>query len=130
MRSFSLRAGYAHPDKGDQPEYDPFAAADMRMARQVGAWLETHYPGHPWAVSVQHRQGVVLITIPELLWNYKYVIHIADLKGDPALKAVGRAAGEILERLGLPRAAFSSTQFTEALLRRPLTRRRNDPVPG
>jgi hypothetical protein len=130
MSNFLLRAGYDHPDKGDDPQHDPFAAADMRLARNVGAYLETNYPGHPWAVSVQHAQGVLFITIPALLWNYKYVVHLSDLKGDPGMKAIGRAAGEILERLNLPRSAFSQTQYLDALLSRPLVRRRNDPVPG
>ena len=71
-----------------------------------------------------------MITIPMLLRNWNYVLHLSDLKGDPGFRSVGRAAGEILERLRLPRSAFSASDFTDAILRQPLIRRRNDPVPG
>lgn len=102
---------HEHMDEGP----DPKAAADLALTARVAAVLETHYSGHPWRVMVDHKQGVVLISLPLVMpKNRHYVLHIEALKTDPALRAVMRAGGELLERYNVPRSGFSLTPFLEA----------------
>lgn len=119
---FDLQLRYEHPDLGDDPQKDERARADMALARQVGTALKAFYPGHPWFVEVSHAQGVVLISIPALTAENRYVVHIANLKGDPSMKAVMRGAGELLERFNLPRSGFDAAHFIAALKSQPIGR--------
>lgn len=128
-RGFGLRLAYEHPDLGDDPREDALKAADLRMARNIGGLLETTYPGHPWFVEVSHAQGVVMISLPALMGQNRYVVKLHELKSDPGMKAIVRGCGEILERYRLPRAGFSPTEFQAALRRHPIYRNRNAPVP-
>lgn len=83
--------------------HEEYAAADIALARRVSEMLQLHYDGHFWAVHASHKQGVVFITIPLLLGNWKYLIKIANLKSDPGMRSVVKAGGEILERFRIPR---------------------------
>jgi hypothetical protein len=89
---------------------DEHIAADMDMAKQVGECLHKHYRGHFWAVHVDSKQGVCLISIPVLLGNWKYLIKLRDLTP----LAVFNAGGEILERFNIPRSALDVAAFCEA----------------
>lgn len=100
---------------------DTIAPADLMLAKRVTDVLMRHYPGHPWAVTVQHAQGVVIIKIPLLtdasgasaLGNtHGMVLHIDKL--DPALNKVVRAGGELLERWNIDRTAYSKRAYRES----------------
>ena len=105
-------------------EDDPHVQADLALTHRIAAVLERHYPSHPWMVEVSHAKGCAFISLPIIMKrNEKYVLHISALKTDPALKAVMRAAGEILERHNVPRAGFDLTAFMEARQAGPLGRR-------
>lgn len=106
-------------------EEDPFLQADLALTKLIADKLQRHYPGHPWLVEVTHKQGIATITIPLFAGSSgtsKYVLHISKLKSDPGLRAVVRAGGEILERLAIPRNAFSESHFMDALNSNPIRR--------
>lgn len=105
-------------------EDDPYVQADLALTTRIAAVLERHYPSHPWMVEVSHAKGCAFLSLPIVMKrNVKYVLHISALKSDPGLKAVMRAAGEILERHNIPRAGFDLTAFMEARQAGPLGRR-------
>lgn len=120
---FNLELRYQHPDLGDEPEHDPFAQADIRLARAVGGMLNSHYPGHAWYVEVNHKQGVVMINIPVLMGQQRYVVKLHTLKSDPGMRSIVRAGGEILERYRMPRSGISIDEFQAALSAQPIGRR-------
>jgi hypothetical protein len=90
------------------------AKVDRATAAGVFRLLQTSYRGHFWRVEVDSHQGVCTITIPVLLGNWKYIIHLDKLTP----QAVIRAGGEILERFKIPRSAIDVAAFCEARKRR------------
>ncbi len=106
------RATYVRPGEGD--EHDPHAQADVTLTYRIAGVLERHYPGHPWMVEANTRQGVAMISIPLFMGRHKYILHVAALASDPMLRSVVRAGGEILERYRIPRARFSASDFVSA----------------
>lgn len=80
------------------PEEDPQRAGEMRLAVEAVEVLLRHYPGHPWWVQVPPGQGVLVVKHPMLSSLYGMVVHISALNGDPGMRRVVMAGGEILER--------------------------------
>lgn len=72
----------------------------MALAKEIGDKLHEHYPGYPWAVSVNNgsTQGTVNIYNWALSQRYGYVLHLTTVQNDPTLKCVLLAGGELLER--------------------------------
>lgn len=104
---------------------DRFAAADVAMAKRIGAVLERHYPSHPWLVEVTHAQGVAYLSLPIIMHKQrKYVLHLDRLAVDPGFRSVIRAAGEILERHNVPRSGFRLDRFLDARAAAPHNRPR------
>lgn len=99
-----------HTDRYDP---DPYAAANLGMARKIFAVLSYHYPGHPWHVASNLEQGIAQIGLPTFT-SWTYNIRIKDLKGDPGMKVVVRGAGELLERYRMPRAGFDVSHYVAA----------------
>lgn len=122
---FSPRTEYEHPDIGDDPRPDPFAAVDAALMKAVAFVINKYYPGHPWKVEVSHAQGVIFLSIPVLMGaTNKYVIPIKMVKNAMDLRRhVMQQAGEILERYELPRNAFSRDEFCRAVEAVPMHRR-------
>lgn len=114
------RATYVRPGEGN--EHDPHAQADVTLTYRIAGVLERHYPGHPWLVEADTRQGVAMISIPLFMGQHKYVLHVAALATDPTLRSVARAGGEILERYRIPRQRFSPADFISARDALPLHR--------
>lgn len=107
---------------------DPYMAADLALTKRIADVLERHYAAHPWMIKVSHAQGVVQLALPLIMkQNQCYVLHIGALKADPGLRAVMRAAGEILERFNVPRQAFSIDHFLAARDAGPYGRSRQRP---
>lgn len=100
------------------------AGADQATMKWVAEVLHSHYRGHFFAVHVDSKQGICLITIPVLLGNWKYVIHLDKL--DTAF--VIKAGGEILERFNIPRSTLDLAAFVDARPRR--VERFNQKPPG
>lgn len=95
-----------------------FNAANSRLQRTIGGFLARKYPGHPWAVASEIEHGIVKIAI-QGFQQWPYVIKADDLKSDPHLHIVMRGAGELLERLNMPRTGFSLADWKGAMTRLP-----------
>ena len=81
-------------------------AREFRAASHITNKLSMHYPHHRWATKVSNEQGVVFITMPELVKeNIYFIINQRDfMHSEKALdKLVMRAGGELLERLSITR---------------------------
>lgn len=87
---------------------------EVAVAKKAGAILERHYPGQPFELRVDAREGVLRMRLNPFMGLHWHVVHLATLAGDPGFKAVIRAAGEILERYQMPRAGFSLDHFLAA----------------
>lgn len=92
--------------------------AELALCKRMGRVLDFHYPGHPWAVSVDIRQGVAQISIPALLGNWAFILH---LDGDTSDQMIVRAGGEILERFHIPRSTIDVAAYMKAFKANPLT---------
>lgn len=87
---------------------------ELAVARKAGAIIDRHYPGHPFELRVDARQGVLMLRLNPLMGLHWHVVHLSTLAGDPGYRAVIRAAGEILERYQMPRSGFSLDHFLAA----------------
>jgi hypothetical protein len=87
---------------------------DMEKAKQVGAELEKHYPGHPWMVSFQGRVLIVRhMEINEFVFRvlgregFGFVLKHGDtVTASELAKHAMRAGGQLLEAFGLPRGPW------------------------
>lgn len=111
QKLFQLAAG--SNTHGFHNEEGYFDAANSELCKAVGEKLAHHYPGHPWGVASEIEHGIVKIAIQGFT-QWQYVLKISRLKGDPAMKAVMRAGGEMLERLKMPRNGFSMDAWRAA----------------
>ena len=96
-----------------------FDAANSALQKRVGEFLARKYPGHPWAISAEIEHGILKIAIQGFV-QWPYVVKVSDLKADPGMHIIMRAAGEILERLKMPRTGFSMADWRGALHRLPM----------
>lgn len=119
----NAKAQIIHPDLDDDPTEDPHVQADVALTNRIATVIEQHYAGHPWMIEVSHAQRCAFISIPLFMGQTKWVLHIDKLASDPGLRAVVRAAGEILERYRIPRQRFSPDHFLAALHGIPANRR-------
>lgn len=106
-----------HQRTGRNPngEYD---LANSALMHHVMGVLEKNFPGNPWSVEAEVEQGVCKIGL-QGFDQWKHVIHIKSLKGDPKLTPVVTAAGELLERLNMPRGGFTLGDWRSALNKHP-----------
>lgn len=82
-----------------------------------------HYPAYVWSVKLDEDHGMVYIinnTIQSELQSnmmYGYRFKLSTIYGDPSLKKVINAGGEILERANQPRGWWKGdkTQFVEGV---------------
>jgi hypothetical protein len=91
--------------------------AEITMCKGIGRLLEFHYPGHPWAVEVNMKQGYAKVSIPDLLGpNWGYVILLSDMSDQMVVKA----GGEILERFKIPRNRIDVAHYLSLETKLPL----------
>ena len=108
---FALAEGsHTHGFHNDNGYFDE---ANAELGKAVGTALARFYPGHPWGVASEIEHGILKICIQGFT-QWQFVLKISRLKGDPAMKAVMRAGGELLERLGMPRKGFSMDAWRAA----------------
>lgn len=105
-----------------------FDAANEAMCKLIGRKLAEVYPGHPWGVVSEIEHGVVKIALQGFT-QWPVTIRVSTLKGDPSLRAVVKYAGELLERLQLPRKGFSLADWKNATTLRPWHFHRNARAP-
>lgn len=97
--------------------FDPHRAMDMRIARAVATVLDSKYPSYPWKVISEIRQGMVAFQLPELMGATLHVfIRLADYN-DLSDKLIIETAGNLLERMGLPRSRCDLDAYNAAKLR-------------
>lgn len=94
-------------------EHGYFDEANATLTRMVGERLMQAYPGHPWGVCSEIEHGVIKISLQGFN-QWCHVIKVERLKGDPAMKVVLKAAGEMLERFKMPRKGFDMASWMAA----------------
>lgn len=96
----TVMQGYQAPLDGT---FDEYALADQSLAKDVAEVLKSTYPGYPWHVMSEIKQGYVAFRLPELMGATLFCfIRIAD-KDRIGKKIILDTAGNLLERMGLPR---------------------------
>ncbi len=103
-------------------------AANDALCNLVGEHLAKVYPGHPWGVISQIESGIVKICL-QGFQQWPVVIHVESLKGDASMAKVTRYAGELLERLRMPRKGFDLASWQEANKRHNWLFNRNKKAP-
>lgn len=106
---------YQPPLDGDD---DLFAEVDMRVAEGIGVLLNKLYFGYTWKSYADLRQGVVGFAIPELMGPTLHMV--INLKTYDALdpQLIADKAGELLERMNLPRGQIDMAAYLEAKTRK------------
>lgn len=94
----------------EDAKYD---AANKRLAEEIWRKIQYHYPGHPWKVFTNIKQGIAMIELP-LFTSVSFIINLKDLVGDPKMHVVMKGAGEFLERYNLPRSGFDISHYLAA----------------
>jgi hypothetical protein len=78
---------------------------DKVMAANMADTLHKHFPGHPWAVNVNGKQGIATVYNFLLSGQMGYILHLdAACSATEWDRMVMRAGGEILERYRQKRA--------------------------
>ena len=96
----TVRQVYIPPLDGKSDDYAGF---DMRVAKGIGELLNKHYFAYPWKSFADTKQGVVGFSIPCLMGpTLHYVINLKQFS-DLTPDLIIRTAGELLERMHLPR---------------------------
>lgn len=88
-------------------------AIETILAKNIAEKLHKHYPGHLWAVNVDSNGGIVNIFNMRLSGRWGFTLHLDDLYGDPDMKKVMRAGGELLERYRLKTGKFNQDQYED-----------------
>jgi hypothetical protein len=97
----NLYRGYVPPLDGSD---DLVAGFDQQIAKDVASILVQKYFGYEWYVMAESRQGIVAFCIPDLMGpTLKYVIKLGAF-ADLTPELITRSAGELLERMNLPRS--------------------------
>jgi hypothetical protein len=93
---------------------DLHAGFDMQVARGIGELLNKHYFGYTWKSFADTQQGVVGFSIPELMGPTLHVV--INLKKFEALdpQLIVEKAGELLERMHLPRGQIDMAAYLHA----------------
>jgi len=103
-------ATYADPD-------GLLLAYEEGIAKQVFVKLWDLYPMYDWAVKVDARPsvGMVSVKLPTLMGaTMGYNFPLDKLAADPEMLIVRKAGGEILERWNLRRGKANTVAFHEA----------------
>lgn len=110
-----VRQVYVPPLDGKSDDYAGF---DMQIARGIGELLNKHYFGYTWKSFADTKQGVVGFSIPELMGETLHMIINLKQFSDLSPQLIVDKAGELLERMGLPRGRVEMGMILEAKRRR------------
>jgi hypothetical protein len=92
-----VRQTYRRPMDG---QFDPFAAFDMKIAKEMFLDLQRVYFAYEWKTFCDSGQGICAFSIPELMGpTLHMVIRLPELTPEKLFKL----AGVLLERMNLPR---------------------------
>ena len=82
-------------------------AQATRLVYECRDVLVSHYPDHPWRVTISTDYSTINVHLMNLHGNYGMVLHTMDVQNDPSKKGVVMLAGELLERASLKRGKFT-----------------------
>lgn len=88
---------------------------EIRWCKRIAGVLEQHYPGYPWYVEADLKQGIAKIGLPIVFKNRVYVLKLDQLTADN--RPIVRAGGEMLERIDCGRAKLDADGFEFAVKR-------------
>lgn len=113
--TLTIHQAYTPPLDGS---FDSYEAVDRRLANAVYAVLKRHYWGYEWDVKTELRQGLITFRLPELLMGRTLhaFVRLADYN-DLSDKLIMRLAGDLLERMGLPRTEVDMDAYEAAKFR-------------
>lgn len=115
-REVLVTSQYVPPLDGRSDDYEGF---DMRVAEGLGILLNKHYFGYQWKTYADTKQGIVGFAIPELMGpTLHYVINLSVWDETQLAQIVVEKAGELLERMGLPRGKADMELILAAKQRR------------
>lgn len=106
---------YIPPLDGRSDDYEGF---DMQLARGIGELLNKHYFGYSWKSYADSRQGIVGFAIPELMGPTLHIVINLKKFSDLTPDLIVNKAGELLERMNLPRDKFDMAALKMARLSR------------
>lgn len=105
-------------------------AYEEGLCAEIFTKLWEHYPRYDWKVRVDAVNGVAQIQLPFLYRStLGYVLHLDKLAGDPGLRAIVQAGGNLLERWNLRRAKADRDALKGIRSNLPVIGHRT-PVPG
>jgi hypothetical protein len=93
---------------------DDYAGFDMRVARGIGELLNKHYFGYTWKSFADTKQGVVGFSIPELMGETLHMVINLKKFDDLSPDLIVHKAGELLERMHLPRGQIDMAAYAFA----------------
>ena len=106
--------GYQAPLDGT---FDEFEVADHILKMEVTKLLMSAYLGYPWHVIAEIRQGFVAFNLPELMGDSLHVFIRIEDKERIGKRLILDLAGNLLERMGLPRGRVDLDAYRAARLR-------------
>lgn len=112
-----------------EEEFDPVRDFDLWRARRAMSLLLTTYPGYPWCVEHDTKQGICKISIPILMGICNWYVLNLGTHCAMSTHDVVTAGGEILERYRCPRTGFNIAAFLEARATHSALINRKRPVP-
>lgn len=87
------------------------SASLINLVKSAGDTLERHYPGWLWQIRPDEHGGIVDIFSLRISGRLAYTLHIATMQEDADNRRVVQAGGEILERFGFRRVAYSHAEW-------------------
>lgn len=97
--------------------FDPYKTADLSLSNEIGRILASKYYAYPWSVISNIAGGILAFQLPELMGpTLNVVIRIKDYNALNAALVLDRA-GNLLERMGLPRDKCDIDLYREAKAR-------------
>lgn len=107
----TVRQTYTPPLDGRSDDYAGF---DMQVARGIGELLNKHYFGYTWKSFADCRQGIVGFSIPELMGDTLHMVVNLKQFADLQPQLIVEKAGELLERMHLPRGQIDMAAYAFA----------------
>lgn len=83
----------------------------INLVKGAGDKLERCYPGWLWSIRPDEAGGIVDIFTLRLSGRLGYTLHTRRLQEDEDFLCVMRAGGELLERFGFRRVAYSYAEW-------------------
>lgn len=91
---------------------------DLELCKEIGRVLCSHYPAHPWHISVDSSPNVQMVDIkvnyPDklgILPKFGYKMRLSTMTPEKIM----RAGGELLERYNLARAQATPYAMIDAI---------------